>query len=68
MSEILQLAEAISRLLKADNILLLCHKNPDGDTVGSAMALCHVLKSLGKTAAVLCADPIPLCIYAALPV
>ena len=59
MSEILQLAEAISRLLKADNILLLCHKNPDGDTVGSAMALCHVLKSLGKTAAVLCADPIP---------
>lgn len=59
MSEILQLAEAISRLLKADNILLLCHKNPDGDTVGSAMALCHVLKSLGKTVAVLCADPIP---------
>ena len=59
MSEILQLAEAISRLLQADNILLLCHKNPDGDTVGSAMALCHVLKSLGKTAAVLCADPIP---------
>ena len=59
MSEILQLAEAISRLLRADNILLLCHKNPDGDTVGSAMALCHVLKSLGKTAAILCADPIP---------
>ena len=53
MSEILQLAEAISRLLRADNILLLCHKNPDGDTVGSAMALCHVLKSLGKTAAIL---------------
>ena len=59
MSEILQLAEAISRLLRADNILLLCHKNPDGDTVGSAMALCHVLKSLGKTAAILCADLIP---------
>ena len=40
MSEILQLAEAISRLLRADNILLLCHKNPDGDTVG--LSLIHI--------------------------
>lgn len=30
MSEILQLAEAISRLLRADNILLLCHKTRMG--------------------------------------
>lgn len=59
MSEILDLAQTIARLLKADNILLLCHKNPDGDTLGSAAALYHVLKSLGKTVAILCADPIP---------
>ena len=60
MSEILQLAEAISRLLKADNILLLTATRTRTETRwGSAMALCHVLKSLGKTAAVLCADPIP---------
>jgi phosphoesterase RecJ-like protein len=59
MSEILDLAQAISRLLRAENILLLCHKNPDGDTTGSAAALYHVLKHLGKTVAVLCADPIP---------
>ena len=24
----------VSRLLAADDILILCHKNPDGDTIG----------------------------------
>ncbi len=46
------------RLLAADNILILCHKNPDGDTIGCGSALCHAL-SAGQHAAVLCADPIP---------
>ena len=59
MSEILDITQVISRLMKAENILLLCHKNPDGDTVGSAAALYHALRSLGKTVAILCADPIP---------
>lgn len=59
MSEILDIASALSRLMKAENILLICHKNPDGDTIGSAAALCRALRGLGKTAAVLCADPIP---------
>ena len=59
MSEILDLVTVISRLLKAENILLLCHKNPDGDTIGSAAALYHVLKGLGKTVAVTCSDEIP---------
>ena len=59
MSEILDIAAALSRLLKAENVLLICHKNPDGDTIGSAAALYWALKGLGKTVAVLCADPIP---------
>ena len=29
----------VSRLLAADDILILCHKNPDGDTIGCAAAL-----------------------------
>ncbi|MEG2841883.1 MAG: bifunctional oligoribonuclease/PAP phosphatase NrnA [Ruthenibacterium sp.] len=58
MSEILNIAQVISRLLKAQNILLLCHKNPDGDTLGSASVLCAALRQLGKTAAILCADSI----------
>lgn len=59
MSEILELLSLISRLLHAENVLILCHKNPDGDTVGSSAALYHALKSLGKNAALLCSDPIP---------
>jgi len=39
MSEILDIAAALSRLLKAENVLLICHKNPDGDTIGSAHGL-----------------------------
>lgn len=59
MSEILDIAAVLSRLLKAENILLICHKNPDGDTIGSAAALYWMLKALGKKTAVLCADEIP---------
>ncbi len=59
MSEILDLLATIGRLLRAENVLILCHKNPDGDTIGTAAALMHALKQLGKEAAVLCSDPIP---------
>ena len=49
MSEILDIAMTVARLIAADNILLLGHKNPDGDTLGSAGALYWALKALGKT-------------------
>ena len=39
--------------------LLLCHASPDGDTLGSATALCRGLRALGKTVNIDCADPIP---------
>ncbi|MDL2274216.1 bifunctional oligoribonuclease/PAP phosphatase NrnA [Oscillospiraceae bacterium OttesenSCG-928-G22] len=42
--------EAARLLSAADNILLLTHKNPDGDTLGSAAALCLALRQVGKTA------------------
>ena len=59
MTEQLNVQQMAERLCAADNILVLCHKNPDGDTIGSAAALYWALKGLGKTVAVLCADPIP---------
>lgn len=59
MTENLNVGQMAARLLEKDDILILCHKNPDGDTLGSGTALCHALRSLGKTAAVLCSDPIP---------
>lgn len=59
MTEPLNVEQAAARLRDADNILILCHKNPDGDTIGSGSALYYALTALGKTAAVLCADPVP---------
>ncbi|MGI5976386.1 MAG: DHH family phosphoesterase [Candidatus Limivicinus sp.] len=37
-------------LKKKDNILIVTHKNPDGDTMGSAAALCSALRRWDKTA------------------
>ena len=44
-------AKQIAALLREwDEILILTHKRPDGDTIGSAAALCRMLRLLGKTA------------------
>lgn len=46
-----------AELLKSwDNIYILSHQSPDGDTIGSAYALYHALKELGKRSKVLCCD------------
>ena len=37
-------------LLSQNNILLVSHRNPDGDTLGSNAALCSALRRAGKTA------------------
>lgn len=42
--------EAAELLRAQDNILLLTHVRPDGDTMGSAAALCYSLRLAGKTA------------------
>jgi len=34
--------------LSSENILLICHINPDGDAIGSQLALYHYLKARGK--------------------
>ena len=46
-------AEAAGYLLSHDNFCILTHRRPDGDTAGSAAALCLGLRQLGKTAHVL---------------
>ena len=45
-------------MMKNDNILILVHSNPDGDTLGSGFSLCRALRSVGKKARVLCDDEI----------
>ena len=43
--------EAARWLSERDGFLLLTHARPDGDTLGSAAALCSALRRLGKRAA-----------------
>ena len=51
---------ALWRLLGAHkSFLLTSHARPDGDAVGSALAMMHLLEDLGKSVSVCFADPIP---------
>ena len=43
-----QLNEVAKALLEAKRIAIISHKNPDGDTLGSQLALGGALKELGK--------------------
>ena len=40
-------------------IAITCHKSPDGDALGSTLALCRVLRRLGKDAVVVTPDMAP---------
>lgn len=51
--------ECADILKEKDNILILTHANPDGDTLGSGFALCRALMKIGKICAVINADDIP---------
>lgn len=42
--------ECAAYLKAHDNYLMLTHLRPDGDTLGSAVALCHALRRMGKNA------------------
>ena len=46
----LTVQETAALLKTFDNVLILTHIRPDGDTVGCAAALCAGLRALGKTA------------------
>ena len=49
----MNLKETASLIKAHDNFIILTHRRPDGDTVGSAAALCRALRKLGKTAFIL---------------
>ena len=42
--------ETAALLRTYDNVLILTHRRPDGDTIGCASALCIALRQLGRTA------------------
>lgn len=51
--------QCCKRLMSADNIAVLCHRNPDGDTLGSAFALKYMLEQFGKKVRVESSDGFP---------
>lgn len=53
------LESAAKTLLSKDKILILTHRSPDGDTIGSGYALAMALRKLGKSVKVDCTDPFP---------
>lgn len=46
-------------LKKSTRILIIPHKSPDGDTIGSALAMYQVLRTMGKSPEVCCMDDAP---------
>ncbi|MBT8492203.1 MAG: DHH family phosphoesterase, partial [Deltaproteobacteria bacterium] len=53
------LEQIASKLAAADRILLTSHRGPDGDGVGSMVALAAILRGLGKRATLHSSDPVP---------
>lgn len=47
-------------ILNSKSTAIVCHQNPDGDTLGSGFALCGAIKKMGKNPDLFCADPLPL--------
>ncbi len=46
-------------LSKYNNIIIVPHKNPDGDAIGSALGLFHFLKALGKSSQIIVPNDYP---------
>jgi len=47
------LDEILVEIKKSNNIVIMAHESPDGDAIGSALAMCLVLRNMGKDAIVL---------------
>lgn len=51
-----RVADAIRQ---AQTVAVCCHVNPDGDAIGSSLAVMHGLRKLGKTVEPYCQDKVP---------
>ena len=51
--------EVLGKLKKYDSWVILCHENPDGDTLGSAFALYSLGKREGKSVSIFSRDRLP---------
>src|SRR5258708_10144129 len=51
--------QAMVLIPSARRIALIDHEHPDGDCLGSALGLTHMLQAMGKICVPACADPAP---------
>jgi phosphoesterase RecJ-like protein len=51
--------EVVARLQGARRVLTVCHRDPEADALGSALALALALETLGLTATPVCSDVVP---------
>jgi bifunctional oligoribonuclease and PAP phosphatase NrnA len=58
--------QVLEHIRRRRKFLLTSHARPDGDAVGSLLALAAILDTMGKTAQVVMSDPVPV-IYKPLP-
>ena len=49
----------LEQISKYETFLITTHINPDGDAICSELAICELLKGLGKTAIIVNNDPVP---------
>ncbi len=54
-----QMSGALTELRGAKTVAIVSHRDPDPDTIGSAIALGMALEGLGKRVTLHCADPVP---------
>lgn len=59
MGDKIDFAAAAALLSARDQIQIIMHKNPDGDTMGCGFALCAALRALGKQANAVCDSALP---------
>lgn len=55
----IDLATLVKKIKKAKTVLIATHENPDGDGIGSIIALGEGLKQLGKKVFLYIKDPVP---------
>jgi phosphoesterase RecJ-like protein len=48
--------QALALIEPAQRIALLAHEHPDGDCLGSALGLAHILRQVGKSCVPVCSD------------
>ena len=44
------LDDILEEIKEAENIIIMAHESPDGDAIGSSLAMCLVLRQMGKNA------------------